>query len=331
MAVIATRELMRTGHLVVSAVMEDGSIPPDYAQQLDEDEQEQRAERYRDGKWAMVALTVTVFWHNIGVGQDADAEIEHGNVSDEVQADAWEFRTPQYDGANRIDHGSTLNALVRGALDSAGEWVARVGTPCVELSAALNAVRAWADPDDPYEEAKLRIMAPRLSLPLPEEHLRAAVERWSVAAGYWLGSEEAIRAENIARTLSDAFVRTAALDVAAKLWHKLGPLHPSLHLDHLDTLAVVVAAIQDGRLLPRNRPDAQYFLRRLIRLFDSEQEAAEHGLHSVRKSVAQASTLGQELPANVKDLDEVRRICRSGDRRIEWFEVPEVGWIVFTR
>jgi hypothetical protein len=164
--VIETRDLWKSGELVISAEMiADDTRPEDLMPDFDNPADEAEFRRHLEsGDLEYVGMVVTVTYAGAEIGSDSLWGIESGlvghvgtggyvgpgNPGDPIIADAWEI-TPAdygpelYEGRSVVQMGSPLSGVIAGAIWNARKWAGEHGND--EMRAALVAAEAWADPN----------------------------------------------------------------------------------------------------------------------------------------------------------------------------------------
>jgi hypothetical protein len=155
--VIETRELWKSGPLVISAEMiadydAADRAEPDFSEDPDAGREYRR--HLERGDFEFVGMAVTVEYDGAEIARDSLWGIEHGYIGTydgrAVNADAWE-NTPTdygpelYEGRSVVHMGSPLSGVITEAIYNARKWADEHGND--EMRAALLAADAWADPN----------------------------------------------------------------------------------------------------------------------------------------------------------------------------------------
>lgn len=100
-----------------------------------------------EDRWQFVGMIVTVTVHDIELAEGSLWGIEHGDMSEDIEADAWELTPATYEateGGKRLTvMGSPLWGVVEETVDDAGIALAKL----TGATAGLSAARRWADPN----------------------------------------------------------------------------------------------------------------------------------------------------------------------------------------
>lgn len=137
------RELFNSDGVLVRASMvydEDGNSTPEYEDPADRVDYERRRD---NGDFVFVGLKVEVWVRDVMLGDDDLWGIEHGQVAEDVTADAWELTPARYPAPNTVVMGSPLSGVVCDALACAEANLVKLGAPVEVLAPALR----WADPN----------------------------------------------------------------------------------------------------------------------------------------------------------------------------------------
>lgn len=121
MDTIETRELFTSGKLTVRAIMsEDQHSRPDEYDSTDAP----MLVAWQRGDWRYVGMSVEIIWDGRVIAGDALWSIEHGDLGDDVTADAWECTLPSQDG-DTVDLGSPFGGVLDQALTDAYTFLFR--------------------------------------------------------------------------------------------------------------------------------------------------------------------------------------------------------------
>jgi hypothetical protein len=123
--VLETRTLFSHDKLMVSAAM-----IADTAEDV----------RWEAGEWRYVGLVVSVLWNDVQIGAGSLWGVEHGPISKDVDADAWDLVPSIVDGAV-VHMGSPLSTVVEEALQEASDWLESARR---DSAGPLNAAFEWA-------------------------------------------------------------------------------------------------------------------------------------------------------------------------------------------
>lgn len=168
-------------------------------------------------------------------------------------------------------------------------------------------------------------------VPPQSDVLAAAVAQWCEDTCNEVDSDEARDAAEQVAVLGSAEVQAATLLAASELYTMDRRLDASLRLDELDVLRLVITAVSEGSVTSRDRPESMDFVKSLIGLFPSEQDAAEHALGLTRGwlELDGRPDFLESCPADARDLEEVRQWCMSTAPGHEWFWVDGVGCVLY--
>jgi hypothetical protein len=126
--------------------------------------------RWRRDDFMGVGMEVEVSLYGVTIGEGSLWGIEHGQVSADTNADAWEISPAQFPEPNVVFMASPLSSVIVEALDVAADYLTRIEAGQAARD-AVKAAQRWADPNNPESQQS------------PAERIAAEVNGWVEQSG----------------------------------------------------------------------------------------------------------------------------------------------------
>jgi hypothetical protein len=145
-------------------------------------------ERFKRGDFIGVGVIVTVSLYGVTIGEGSLWSIEHGQVSADTNADAWELSPAQFPEPNVVFMASPLSSVVVEALDVAADYLVRIDAGPAARD-AVQAAQYWADPNWRYAAhvvtSEARLGDPEIAVMTQVDEVGATtvIERFPIPAG----------------------------------------------------------------------------------------------------------------------------------------------------